>query len=98
MSVLTLHARYKFVGHRVCVGLVYRCIPSYEVAFSVDIHIVNIIRAFWSIPEDFGNRGESTITKLLMRNKQWQKHHKKHQITANRMKVFFFRDVDNRRF
>ena len=29
-------------------------------------------RAFFgSIPEDFGNRGESTITKLPTRNKQW---------------------------
>ena len=40
-------------------------------------------------PEDFGNRGESTITKLPMRNKQWQKHRKKDQTTANRMTVFF---------
>ena len=33
-------------------------------------------RAFFgSIPEDFGNRVESTITRLPMRNKQWQKHH-----------------------
>ena len=29
-----------------------------------------------SIPEDFGYRGDSTITKLPMRNKQWQKHPK----------------------
>ena len=40
--------------------------------------IIEFRRAFfWSIPEDFGNRGESTITKLPIRNKQWQKHHKK---------------------
>ena len=51
-------------------------------------------RAFFgSIPEDFGNRGESTITKLPTRNKQWQKHHKKDQTTANRMTVFFFYEV-----
>ena len=49
------------------------------------------IRAFFgSIPEDFGNRGESTTTKLPMRNKQWQKHHKKKQTMGNRMTVFFF--------
>ena len=37
-------------------------------------------RAFiGSIPEDVGNRGESTITKSYqsMWNKQWQNHHKK---------------------
>ena len=45
-----------------------------------------IVRAFFgSIPEDFGNCGES---KLPMRNKQCQKHHKKDQTTANRMTVF----------
>ena len=46
-------------------------------------------------PEDFGNRGESTITKLPMRNKQWQKHRKKDQTTANRMTVcfLFFHEV-----
>ena len=54
-----------------------------------------VFRAFFgSIPEDFGNRGESTITKLPMRNEQWQKHHEKDQTTANRMNdgvcVFFF--------
>ena len=49
-----------------------------------------MIRAFFgSIPKDFGNRGESTITKLPIRNKQWQKHQKKDQSTANRMTVFF---------
>ena len=38
---------------------------------------MTFIRAFFgSIPEDFGNRGESTIT-LTMMNKQRQKHHKK---------------------
>ena len=46
-----------------------------------------------------GNRGESTVTELLMRNKQRQKHHKKDQTTANRMTVFFFftknRDMAN---
>ena len=53
-------------------------------------------RAFFgSIPEDFGNRGESTTTALSMRNKQWQKHYKKDQTTANRITVcvcvcFFF--------
>ena len=52
---------------------------------------LEIIRAFFgSIPEDFGNRGESTITKLPTRNKRWQKDHKKDQTTANRMTVFFF--------
>ena len=54
-------------------------------------------RAFFgSIPEDFGNRGESTITKLPTRNKQWQKHHKKDQTTGNRMTVcvrFLFHEV-----
>ena len=45
-------------------------------------------RAFFgSIPEEFGNRGESTITKLPMRNKRWQKHHKKDLTTVNRMTV-----------
>ena len=47
-------------------------------------------RAFGSIPEDFGNRRESTITKLPMRNKQWQKHQKTDQTTANRRTVFLF--------
>ena len=32
---------------------------------------------FGSIPDDFGDRSESTTTKLPMRNKQWQNHHKK---------------------
>ena len=51
-------------------------------------------RAFFgSIPEDIGNRGESTIIKLSMRNKQWQKHGKKDQTTANRMTVFFNRGM-----
>ena len=41
------------------------------------INMPNVIwkenRAFFgSIPEDFGSRGESTITKLPMRSKQWQ--------------------------
>ena len=55
---------------------------------------VVIDRAFFgSIPEDFGNRGESTTTKLPMRNKQWQKHHKKDQTTANLMTVFFFYEI-----
>ena len=45
---------------------------------------------FGSIAEDFGNRGESTKTKLPTRNKQWQTHHRKDQTTANRMTVFFF--------
>ena len=50
-------------------------------------------RAFiGSITEDFGNHGESTITKLPVRNKQCQKHHKKDQTTANRMTVFSFFD------
>ena len=50
-------------------------------------------RAFFeSTLEDFGNRGESTITKLPMRKKQWQKHHKKDQTMANRT-VFFFYEV-----
>ena len=54
-------------------------------------------RAFiGSIAEDFGNRGESTITKSPMTNKQCQKHHKKDQTTANRMKVFFFVQGRNR--
>ena len=52
---------------------------------------LEIIRDFFrSIPEDFGNRCESTITKLPMRSKQWQKHRKKDQTTANRMTVFCF--------
>ena len=33
---------------------------------------------------------ESTITRLSMRNKQWQKHHEKDQTTANRTTVIFF--------
>ena len=54
------------------------------------IYVVFVRAFFGSIPEDFGNRGESTITKLPMRNKQWQKHLKKDQTTANRMTVLFF--------
>ena len=54
-------------------------------------------RAFGSIPEDFGNRRESTITKVPMRNKQWQKHQKTDQTTANRRTVFlFFTDEEPR--
>ena len=58
----------------------------------LDTGIQGIFRAafFGSIPEDFGNRGESTITKLPMRKKQWQKHREKDQTTANRMTVFCF--------
>ena len=48
-------------------------------------------RAFFgSIPEGFGNRGESTMTKLPKRNTQWQTHHNKDQTTANRTTVLFF--------
>ena len=44
-----------------------------------------------SIPEDFGNRGESTLTNLQTSKKQWQKHRKKGQTTANgTSKVFFY--------
>ena len=38
--------------------------------------IIEFCRVFFgSIPEDFGNRGESTITKLPVRIKERQKHH-----------------------
>ena len=61
--------------------------------FAVCDHLsprIAIVFSLVPIPEDFENRGESTITKLPMRNKQWQKHHKKDQTTANRMTVFFY--------
>ena len=55
--------------------------------------VSNLTRDFFgSIPEDFENRGESAITKLPMRNIQWQNHHKKHQTTANRMAMLYFFD------
>ena len=48
-------------------------------------------RAFFgSIPEDFGNRGESAITKLPLRNKQLRKHRKEDQTAPNRMTFFVF--------
>ena len=51
----------------------------------------DIFRAFFgSIPEGYGNYGESTITKSPMRNKQWQKHRGNIQPKANRMTVLFF--------
>ena len=40
------------------------------------INILIVGAFFGTVPEDFGNRGESTITKLPV-NKQWQEHHKK---------------------
>ena len=49
-----------------------------------------------SIPDDFGNSGESTRTKLPMRNKQWQKNRKRDQTTANRMAVVFILRSRNR--
>ena len=53
--------------------------------------IIEFYRTFFgSIPGDFGNRGESTITNLPKRNKQWQKHRKKDQTTANRTTAFFY--------
>ena len=66
--------------------------------FAVCDHLsprIAIVFSLVPIPEDFENRGESTITKLPMRNKQWQKHRKKDQTTANRMTVcfLFFHEV-----
>ena len=61
-----------------------------DITTLLQLYYSSNIRAFFgSIPEDFGNRGESTITTLPMSNKQWQKHHKKEHTTANRKKEFF---------
>ena len=49
-----------------------------------------------SIPEDFGNRGESTLTNLQTSKKQWQKHRKKGQTTANGTSKVFFLRIRNR--
>ena len=40
--------------------------------------------------DQFPNISGIAITKLPMRNKKWQNHHKRDQTTANRMTVFFF--------
>ena len=42
---------------------------------------------FGAIPENGGNRDESTTTELPATNKQTQKHHSKDRTTANRMTV-----------
>ena len=54
------------------------------------VQSINIRAFFGSIPKHFGNRGESTVTKLPMRKKQWQKRHTKDQTTANLMTVCVF--------
>lgn len=45
-----------------------------------------------SIPDEFGDGGEPTVTKLSTRDKQWHKHDKKDRTTANLMRFqFLFR-------
>ena len=56
-----------------------------------NIRKANFFRAFFgSIPEDFGNRGESTITKLPMRTKQMAKAPRPNHAESSK---FFFQEI-----